>query len=142
MIKIPHYESSYFLFSNFSPHQILYKDVLYSTLEHAFQAQKFLNEDARDKVKNAKSPLEALQLGRSLPGKRNDWSSIKLDCMYQLLKAKVEQHEEVKSKLFASGNEEVVEQNPNDDFWGSGPDGNGQNQMGKILMKIRDELKT
>ena len=44
MIKIPHYETSYFLFSNFSPHRVVYKGVSYPTLEHAFQAQKFLDE--------------------------------------------------------------------------------------------------
>lgn len=48
----------------------------------------------------------------------------------------------------ATGDEELVEdsvQNSDpahrDAFWGNGPDGTGKNMLGKILMKIREELK-
>src|SRR3989304_7141966 len=108
MIKIPHYETSYFLFSNFSPHAIVYKGVLYPTLEHAFQAQKFLNEKIREEIRNAPSPLAAFKLGRKYSGKRDDWNEIKLNIMYELLKEKVLQHAEVKEELFKTENEEMI----------------------------------
>jgi len=41
----------------------------------------------------------------------------------------------------ATGNNDIVEDNPNDSFWGNGKDGKGENQMGKILMIIRSELQ-
>ncbi|OGH03186.1 MAG: hypothetical protein A2798_00280 [Candidatus Levybacteria bacterium RIFCSPHIGHO2_01_FULL_37_17] len=141
-MKIPHYETSYFLFSNFSPHKLVYKGVEYPTLEHAFQTQKFLDEPTREEVRNAQSPLMAFNIGRSRPGKREDWSRIKLNIMYELLREKVMQHEEVKDALMKTGDKEIVEENPNDDFWGSGKDGRGANHMGKALMRVRDELKT
>ncbi len=141
MIKIPHYETSYFLFSNFSPHAIFYKGVLYSTLEHAFQAQKFLDEKIREEVRNASSPLMAFKIGRSSPGKRDDWNEAKMNVMHELLKVKVEQHEEVRQKLLETGDEEIIEENPNDSFWGAGNDGKGENYIGKLLMKVREELK-
>jgi len=141
MIKIPHYETSYFLFSNFSPHRVVYKGVSYPTLEHAFQAQKFLDEKTRNEIKDASSPLSAFKLGRKLSGKREDWSKIKLNIMYELLKEKVTQHDEVREILLNTGDEEIIEENPNDNFWGNGKDGKGENHMGKVLMRIRDELK-
>lgn len=141
MIKIPHYESSYFLFSNFSPHRLVYKGVEYPTLEHAFQAQKFTDEEIRKKIREAPSPLMAYQIGRSSNGVREDWSDIKLDVMQELLKEKVLQHEEVRKALIETSNEEIIEENPNDDFWGNGKDGTGENQMGKLLIKVRNDLK-
>jgi predicted NAD-dependent protein-ADP-ribosyltransferase YbiA (DUF1768 family) len=46
----------------------------------------------------------------------------------------------IKKALLSTKNEEIVEDNPNNSFWGNGKDGKGENQMGKILMKIRSEL--
>ena len=60
----------------------------------------------------------------------------------ELVKEKVNQHDEVKNALLATGVEEIVEDNPNDSFWGVGRDGKGENQMGKILMRIRKEIKS
>lgn len=142
MIRIPHYETSYFLFSNFSSHAILYKGELYPTVEHAFQAQKFLDKKIREDIRNATSSFVAFTLGRNSPGKRSDWQEIKQNIMYDLLKAKVMQHDEVKEKLLKTGDEEIIEENPNDDYWGSGKEGNGENHMGKILMRVREGLKS
>jgi N-glycosidase YbiA len=141
MIKIPHYETSYFLFSNFSAHVIVYKGITYPTLEHAFQAQKFSDEKTREEIRKASSPLVAFKIGRSTPNIRKDWKVIKINIMYELLKSKVEQHEEVRRKLSETGDEEIIEENPNDSFWGAGIDGKGENHMGKLLMKVREELK-
>ncbi len=143
MIKIPYYENSYFCFSNFSAHKILFGNTVYSTTEHAFHAQKFEDESIVDEVKNATSPLEALRIGKLYKSKRKpNWNEIKLDVMYEVQKEKIKQHPDVREALITTGNEEIVEDSPDDDFWGNGKDGNGQNQFGKILMKIREELKT
>ena len=113
---------------------------MYPTLEHAFQAQKFLNEETREQIRLAMSPLVAFRIGRNSPGKREDWNEVKLNVMYELLKEKVEQHEEVKQKLLETGEQEIIEENPNDSFWGNGNDELGENHMGKLLMKVRAEL--
>jgi domain of unknown function (DUF1768) len=35
----------------------------------------------------------------------------------------------------------IVEDSPKDDFWGWGSNRNGQNNLGKLWMKLREELK-
>ncbi|HEX2549583.1 MAG TPA: NADAR domain-containing protein, partial [Gammaproteobacteria bacterium] len=44
--------------------------------------------------------------------------------------------------LFSTGDEEIAEDSPTDSFWGLGPDGGGQNNLGKILMQVRQVLRT
>lgn len=142
MIQIPYYETSYFVFSNFSPHAVTMNGVLYPTAEHAYHAAKFDDEKIKVEIRNARSPLEAYALGQKYKSqRRKDWDAIKIQVLHDIVTEKVKQHEEVKAALLATGDEEIVEVNPNDDFWGNGRDGNGQNQMGKIVMKIREELR-
>ncbi|MFH1178624.1 MAG: NADAR family protein [bacterium] len=141
MIIIPYYEDSNFCFSNFSAHSISFKDKTYPTAEHAFHAQKFQDASIVNKIINAKSPLEALQLGKRYKNERRaDWDEAKVGILYEILKEKVVQHSEVKETLLATGDEEIIEISPSD-FWGNGINGKGQNQCGKILMKIRYEIK-
>ncbi len=60
--------------------------------------------------------------------------------MRDILRAKAEQHEYVRRKLLATGDRELVEDSWRDDFWGWGPDRNGQNMLGKLWMEVRAEL--
>lgn len=141
MITIPYYEDSNFVFSNFSAHIVVYKGERYQTAEHAFHAQKFENKDFVKQIQDCPSPIAAWELARKLkPHRRPDWDDIKVEILTDIIRRKAEQNPDVKQALLATGDEEIVEVNPNDDFWGNGPDGNGQNQTGKILMKIRSEL--
>ena len=49
--------------------------------------------------------------------------------------------EDLKEKLLATGDKILIEGNTwNDDFWGKCSD-NGKNNLGIILMKIREEIK-
>lgn len=142
MIEIPYYESSGFVFSNFSPHSVVINDVQYPTVEHAFHAQKFADPTLKERIRTCTSPLAAWEMARDLKShRRDDWADIKLSIMKELLSARVTQHEEVKVALLATREEDIIEINPNDDFWGSGPEGNGQNQTGVILMSIRSNLQ-
>jgi N-glycosidase YbiA len=143
MIKIPYYETSNFVFSNFSSHSVKIEGVLYPTAEHAYHAAKFEDKKVRDEIKNADSPLEAFQLAKKYkPVRKENWDEIKVNNLYEIIKEKTKQHDEVRNALLATGNEEIIEDNPHDDFWGNGQDGKGQNHTGKILMRIRSELKS
>lgn len=141
MIKIPYYETSFFVFSNFSSHAVIYKNILYPTVEHAYHSSKFNDEKIRNEIINAKSPLEAYEIGKLNKSKMIvNWDKIKVNVLYEIVREKVKQHAEVKKALLSTENEEIVEDNPNNSFWGNGEDGKGENQMGKILMRIRSEL--
>jgi predicted NAD-dependent protein-ADP-ribosyltransferase YbiA (DUF1768 family) len=44
--------------------------------------------------------------------------------------------------LLETGNKTLVEHTTRDKYWGDGGDGKGKNMLGKMLMIIRDELRT
>lgn len=70
------------------------------------------------------------------------WHEIKVAIMEDILLEKTRQHEKVRRVLKNIGDRTVIENSPTDNFWGIGPDGNGQNMLGKIWMKILDTRLT
>ena len=84
----------------------------------------------------------AAQLGRTRKIKmRRNWDNIKDNVMYDALKAKFTQHNELAVLLLETGNKKLIEHTENDAYWGDGGDGTGKNRLGKLLMKIREELQ-
>ena len=73
--------------------------------------------------------------------RRKDWDEIKVGIMEELLRCKIEQNPYVKKKLLETKDYTIVEDSPKDSFWGWGEDRNGNNQLGKLWMKLRDEIK-
>jgi ribA/ribD-fused uncharacterized protein len=128
--------------SNFHSSPIEFHCMKFPTVEHAFQAAKMASQADYLKVARAETPGEAKRLGRTLP-MRSDWDIIKFDIMYQLVKAKFEQNPRLASKLLETKKAELVEGTWwNDRIWGiDNYTGIGQNNLGKILMKVREELK-
>ena len=61
--------------------------------------------------------------------------------MYIALYAKFTQHEGLMKMLLDTGDCKLVKHTSQDSYWGDGGDGSGQNKLGKLLMKLRDELK-
>lgn len=53
---------------------------------------------------------------------------------------KIKQHTYIYNKLIETGDREMIEASPIDSFWGWGPDKKGENNMGKIWMKLRAEI--
>lgn len=61
--------------------------------------------------------------------------------MYDALILKAKQHPEFKEKLLESGDREIIEDSPYDYYWGCGENGTGKNRLGKMLMKLRNQIK-
>ena len=61
--------------------------------------------------------------------------------MYRAVRRKFELHAELRELLLATGDEEIAESAPNDYYWGVGREGTGQNRLGKIIERIRAELR-
>ncbi len=140
---IKFYEDEYYMLSNLSAHAVEYGGLLFPTAEHAYQASKFNGKDVVEKIKNAKSPLLAKAIAKENLGTRAEkpnWKENKVTTMEGILKAKLEQHDEVRDALLSTGSNEIVENSPTDSFWGCGTDGKGESHLGKIWMKLRDEL--
>jgi ribA/ribD-fused uncharacterized protein len=71
---------------------------------------------------------------------RRDWDDVKVNIMYEVVKAKFTQHEILRETLLSTGEATLVEDSPTDYFWGCGSDGTGKNMLGKVLMRVRKEL--
>ena len=135
------YEEEFECFSNFSAYQVEYAGLLWPTSEHAYQASKFDDIELKNKILNAKSPREAFNMGRDPKNiLRKDWYSIRIKIMEDIIHEKIKQHPYIYKKLLETGDREIVETSPIDSFWGWGPDKKGENNLGKIWMKLRTEV--
>lgn len=135
----------YGCFSNFSPHPIKLDGLSWQTVEHYYQAQKFVgtyDQGTIPLIRDAKTPMEAAILGRDRTRKlRIDWEKVKLQIMWQGVFTKFLTHTDIQNILLDTGEELLVEDSPTDYYWGCGQDQTGQNQLGKILMKVRQEIR-
>lgn len=136
-------EDIYTYLSPFSAHQIEIWGELFPTVEHAYQAHRFKDSPEREAIKNAKSPSQAWMLAQE--AKKNseiyiDYSREELaKVVEELFRAKCEQHQEIRQILEMTKGRGILKVFGKDSYWGTGEDGSGQNMMGKIWMKIRDE---
>lgn len=108
--------------------------------EHAYAAAKCKTERDREFIRKCSTPGEAKRLARQVPI-REDWDDIRLGVMYELVKEKFSRHKDLRDKLLATGQFPLIEGNRwGDTFWGVCR-GVGENNLGKILMRVRDELR-
>lgn len=139
------YPREFYCFDNFSSFKVLYKGVLYSSVEEAYQTLGFVDSspEIAEKIKNSFSAHEAQKIAYANKEKRRkDWDEIKVSVMEELLRAKIEQNPYVRKKLLETADYTIVEDSPKDSFWGWGEDRCGENNLGKLWMKLRDEIKS
>ena len=150
---ISDFRGPYRWLSNFHLAVVEYEGNHYPSTEHAFQAAKALSVESRLPFMTVSQQglltpafirvmtcAEAKHAGRRLP-LRPDWEAVKLDVMYAVLRSKFTLHEDLKQKLLATGNEQLVEGNTwGDRVWGV-CNGVGENHLGKLLMRVREELR-
>lgn len=123
--------------SNFYNAPVIYKGVKFLNNEAAFQAQKCLS---RIEEFTNLQPNKAKSLGRKV-NLRNDWDDVKDFHMYGIVKAKFEQNSDIAKRLLNTNTAKLIEGNYwNDTYWGVCK-GVGQNKLGHILMKVREEIK-
>ena len=132
----------YGCFSNFSLHSIEMDNTFWSTVEHYYQAQKFLgspDEKIIPVIHQACTPEEAAALGRcSTRQIRSDWEVAKTRIMREAVLKKFSTHSDIKEILLSTGDKLLVEDSPNDYFWGCGANKTGQNH--KRLMQARRQV--
>jgi N-glycosidase YbiA len=132
---------AYGCFSNFSRHGFVMDKLWWNTSEHYFQAQKFVGTPYLEQIRSINTPNDA-KLGRrrTFP-LRTDWEQVKDQIMLKAVLGKFQIHLEIRQVLLGTGDEEIVENAPNDYYWGCGKDGTGKNQLGLTLMQVRDILR-
>ncbi len=128
--------------ANYSDYGFTVDGVYYPTAEHFYQASKFDNPEIIQKILSCKTAREAASVGRDRNNKRIDhFNDIKLNKMYQAVYEKFQQNPDIRKKLIETGDEEIREMTDQESYWGVGPQLDGENHMGEILMRVREELK-
>ncbi|MGE5655575.1 MAG: NADAR family protein [Actinomycetota bacterium] len=137
-------EEPYGCFSNFSLHSIHLKNQHWQTVEHYYQAQKFVgtvDQGLVAVIHAAPTPVEAAKLGRDPQRQlRPDWDAVKNHVMREAVLTKFLTHPDIQAILLATGEELIVEDSPTDYYWGCGCNKTGQNHLGHILMSVRQEI--
>jgi len=137
-------EKPYGAFSNLYPRPIEFEDRVYPTAEHAYQAGKASKPAVREWILSAPTPSLAAMAAHGLyvwdvvP----NWAQIKFDRMRAVLRAKFEQHADLKDLLLSTDDARLVEagtvNNAVNRLWGE-VDGKGKNTLGVMLMDLRSE---
>lgn len=141
--------------SNFYPSEIVHQGITYPTNEHYYVALKIKDDqiingrfypsaDVRELIARVSTPAQVKKFGKTLKI-RKDWDDVKLGVMEWGLREKFKD-EKLQQMLLQTEDEELVEGNFwHDTYWGicTCPKcaNKGENNLGKLLMKIRKELK-
>jgi ribA/ribD-fused uncharacterized protein len=126
--------------SNFVPVTVLYNGIIFTSVEHAYVAAKTLDFDLQQTIADIKTPADVKKFGRKLM-LRDDWEDVKFSIMNDLLIQKFAQ-EPFKSQLLNTGDAYLEETNHwGDVIWGV-CNGVGQNNLGHMLIHIRDDIRS
>lgn len=141
---IDSFRGRYAFLSNFYPVSIKFEGMTYSSVEHAFQAAKSHDPAYRAQVAAAVTPAGAKRLGHGTR-LRQDWMQVRLQVMEDLVLQKFAEYLDLMDALLKTNDAVLIEGSIYGDvFWGATRDANGelvgQNNLGKILMKIREEI--
>ena len=130
-------------FSNLFRREMQFEGELFATSEHAYQAGKARKPEVRKWLMSAPSPALLAMAAHGLyywdvaPG----WSTSKFARMRQVLRAKSDQHRDLRDLLLSTGTARLVESATVDSdvnrLWGE-VNGVGRNMLGVMLMELRD----
>lgn len=144
--SITSFAGEYSFLSNFYPVPIDLDGEDYPSVEHAFQAAKTDDPEERRSIRENPSPVTAKHIGRRVT-LRPGWDHLRFGIMEMLVRHKFTRHFELREKLLATGDAELIEGNTwRDMTWGAVWNKDkgrwvGKNHLGQTLMKVRHELK-
>ncbi len=138
--KIESFDEEFRFLSNFYPTTVIHDGQVWSSAEHAYQAAKTNIKTQKEAIHRLPSARDAKKMGK-LVDVRPDWDDVKVDIMYEIVHDKFHRNRHLGQLLLATEDAELVEGNWwGDTFWGVCK-GEGLNNLGKILMRVREELK-
>lgn len=142
-MAIKGFQDNYRWLSNFYPATIRVGEITYPTVEHAYVAAKtdlpFSPDDLAWFLEL--TPAKVKRVGRELD-LRPDWEESKLGVMYMLTEKKYSaDNPDLREFLLLTENEYIEETNYwGDQYWGV-CNGVGCNNLGKIIMAVRGQIR-
>lgn len=139
---IDRFDGPYRFLSNFYSSLVEFEGINYPSVEHAFVAAKTEDIREREHIAGIGTAREVKAYGRKLK-LRPGWNDMRLQVMEDLVRQKFTRHPLLMKGLMDTDDRVLVEGNYwGDAFWGVDLKTNaGLNHLGKILMKVREELK-
>ena len=146
---IDKFEGRWRFLSNFYPCKIDHKGITYPSVEHFYVAMKVNDEqlingvyytpaDFREVISKVQNPADVKKIGSKLK-LRSGWDDKKLDVMNWAVRQKFKD-ERLAELLLSTGDQELIEGNYWKDFYWGVCNGKGENNLGKILMSVREEI--
>jgi len=143
--------------SNFYPCVFSENNYTYNCSEQYFMKKKQelfdpTNEQLANAIMNTTDPKEIKKYGRAVKNYNESvWNTHRITVMFNANKLKFSSNSHLREQLIATGNKILVEASPYDNIWGIGlakkdaitllpTKWPGQNLLGKVLMKVRDEF--
>ncbi len=142
--------------SNFYPCKIVSQGITYPSTEHYYVAMKAKDDqiingifypvaDVRDVISRIATAGQVKRFGRNLQI-RKDWEDVKLGIMEWAIREKFTKNNDLKEMLLQTGEQQLIEGNYwHDNYWGvcncTKCGNKGDNNLGKVLMKIRKEIR-
>lgn len=119
---------------------ITFEELCYPSVEHAYQAAKWPQNQRTQFVDVTAG--QAKKLGRLAPNfDAKKWNKRKVEIMRAQVFQKFENNPALRNMLIAMEGYVMSERNSwGDMFWGTNEQGEGENQLGKILMNVRDKF--
>lgn len=141
MNAITEFQGAHRFLSNFWPSEIEWRSDKWLTVEHAYQASKSSSQSEREYIRLAGTPALAKRYARLIVYHAREFHDTKIGVMTELVRLKF-QIPTLAEKLKATGDARLIEGNRwGDVFWSECPIGEGSNNLGKILMLVREEIR-
>jgi len=151
MIEFSSVDLPYGWMGNMSPFPIIYDGKRWLTTEALFQAMRFSNEEIKELIRVQKSPMAAKMKAKKNKGLYvvEPMSEKDVENMKLCIRLKLEQHQNLKKQLLATGDQYIFENIEKRNgarhfFWGAKKINDelvGNNMMGKIWMEFREKLR-
>lgn len=128
-------------FSSYAEYPITVDGAVYPTVEHYIHAAKFIDPSFRQLVGSSETFDELRMLSKCIifPVYSDWYKSRSLKAAYTAMYAKFTQYPELQEQLLQTGNLLLINCAV-DVFWGRGSKLNGRNNMGLVLMQVRQQL--
>ena len=143
MDAITSFQGDYRFLSNFWPCYIEWQGLVYPSLEHAYAASKTDDPAVKIRIRSCSTPGDAKEFltGHDMTPTASWTIERKLQVMEELLFRKFSGKEPLLTRaLMWTGDAELIEGNDwGDSFWGV-CNGRGENNLGRLLMKVREAL--
>jgi len=142
MIHFYERNEPFYMFTNFYDCSFVDKGITWATSEHYFQAHKFEDQSLFQHIAKTRAPRDAFEEAQKhAQYVRSDWRQGKsLEVMKKAVLLKFKQNQIIQNILLDTGNAKLIEHTVNDNYWGDGG-GTGENHLGIILEKVREELR-